>query len=157
MTHTAYIGLGSNLGDRAENLRRALELLDQSQGVVVRRVSEAIETEPVGPPQPRYLNAAAALEIALAPEALLDCCQQIERALGRDRSREQRWGPRTIDLDILLIDDLQIQTDRLIVPHPRLAERLFVLRPLAEIAPDLRVPGTHRTVEQCRSELEDHR
>jgi len=139
----AYIGLGSNLGDREATLRRALDLL----GDEVVAVSSFRETEPVGYlDQPRFLNAAAALDTELAPRALLDRLLEVERELGRTREGP-RFGPRTIDLDLLLYGDRTIDEPGLTVPHPRLAERLFVLEPLAELDPDLDVPGHGRVAD----------
>jgi 2-amino-4-hydroxy-6-hydroxymethyldihydropteridine diphosphokinase len=133
-----YIGLGSNLGDRDENLRRALERLSELGPV---RSSSFHETDPVGvTDQPKFLNAAAELSTDLSAGDLLKALLAIERELGRDRSREERWGPRTLDLDLLLYDDLVIDEPGLTVPHPRLAERRFVLEPLQELAPGLVLP-----------------
>jgi 2-amino-4-hydroxy-6-hydroxymethyldihydropteridine diphosphokinase len=146
---TAYIGLGSNLGDRGENLRRALERLGAA------RVSTIRETDPVGvTEQPRFLNAVAELETGLPPRALLDRLLEIERDLGRDRESEERWGPRTIDLDLLLYDDEVIDEPGLTVPHPRLAERRFVLEPLHELAPDLVLPDGRRIKDLLALQLE---
>jgi 2-amino-4-hydroxy-6-hydroxymethyldihydropteridine diphosphokinase len=133
----AFIGLGSNLGDREAALRGALELLGED----VVAVSSFRETEPVGYlDQPAFLNAAAALETGLEPRALLERLLGVERELGRTREGP-RHGPRTIDLDLLVYDDRVIDEPGLVVPHPRLAERRFVLEPLAELDPDLVVPG----------------
>jgi 2-amino-4-hydroxy-6-hydroxymethyldihydropteridine diphosphokinase len=146
---TAYIGLGSNLGDRGENLRRALERLGAA------RVSTIQETDPVGvTEQPRFLNAVAELETGLPPRALLDRLLEIERDLGRDRESEERWGPRTIDLDLLLYDDEVIDEPGLTVPHLRLAERRFVLEPLHELAPDLVLPDGRRIKDLLALQLE---
>jgi 2-amino-4-hydroxy-6-hydroxymethyldihydropteridine diphosphokinase len=135
-----YIGLGSNLGDREAALRGALHLL----GDDVVAVSSFRETDPVGYlDQPRFLNAAAALETQLQPRALLERLLEVERELGRTRDGP-RFGPRTIDLDLLLYGDRVIDEPGLVVPHPRLAERRFVLEPLAELDPDLVVPGRGR-------------
>ena len=133
----AFIGLGSNLGDREAALRGALELLGED----VVAVSSFRETEPVGYlDQPAFLNAAAALETGLEPRALLERLLGVERELGRTREGP-RHGPRTIDLDLLVYDDRVIDEPGLVVPHPRLAERRFVLEPLAELDPGLVVPG----------------
>jgi 2-amino-4-hydroxy-6-hydroxymethyldihydropteridine diphosphokinase len=152
--HQAWIGLGSNLGDRSAMIERSLSLLDGLAGVWVVRVSSVIETAPVGPAgQGPYLNAAAELATILSPAALLDAMLCVERKLGRDRSAGVRWGPRTIDLDLLLFEDRVINEPGLAVPHPRLAERAFVLGPLSEIAPLVRVPGDGRTVAALLAEL----
>lgn len=138
----AFIGLGSNLGDRAGALRGAVRALDSVAGLRVVAASSCYETEPVGGPhQADYLNAVVEVETSLDPRALLDACHAIEDALGRDRSAEVRWGPRAIDLDLLVVGDLTVDEPGLQVPHPRLRERAFVLVPLAEVAPDLEVPG----------------
>ena len=135
-----HIGLGSNLGDREAALRSALDLL----GDDVVAVSSFRETDPVGYlDQPRFVNAAAALETELEPRAMLDRLLEVERELGRTRDGP-RFGPRTIDLDLLLYGDRVIDEPGLVVPHPRLAERRFVLEPLAELDPDLVVPGLGR-------------
>src|SRR5262249_5301770 len=134
---TAYIALGSNLGDRSDYLERALTVLRQSEGVQVTRVSPIYETRPVGGPpgQGAYLNAVAELRTERTAHDLLDVLLAIEQRLGR--VRQERDGPRTIDLDLLLYGDLVHADEQLIVPHPRLHERLFVLQPLAQIAPGL--------------------
>jgi 2-amino-4-hydroxy-6-hydroxymethyldihydropteridine diphosphokinase len=132
---TAYVGLGANLGDREATVRRAAELLGAA------RVSTLIETEPWGyADQPRFVNAVAELETDKSPRALLERLLEIERELGRTREGP-RYGPRTIDLDLLLYGDEQLEEPGLVVPHPRLRERAFVLEPLAELAPELVVPG----------------
>jgi len=148
-----FIGIGSNEGDRRATIERAVALLRLRSGIEVRAVSSLAETDPVGGPpgQGRFLNAAAELATALEPEALLDVLQGIEHQLGRRRT--VRWGPRTLDLDVLLWDDRVIANGRLRVPHPRLRERRFVLEPLAEIAPGAVDPVTGRTVDELLSEL----
>jgi 2-amino-4-hydroxy-6-hydroxymethyldihydropteridine diphosphokinase len=136
-----YIGLGSNLGNREATIRRALELLTAAGDFELEAVSSLRETEPVGyEDQPRFLNGAAALRTELAPRAVLQQLQHVEGALGRDRSGP-RFGPRTIDLDLLLYDGEQINEAGLEIPHPRLGERRFVLEPLAELDSALEVPG----------------
>jgi 2-amino-4-hydroxy-6-hydroxymethyldihydropteridine diphosphokinase len=138
----AYVGLGSNLGDRDANLRAALERL---AALGEARVSTIRETDPVGvTEQPKFLNAVAELETALPARELLDHLLEIERDLGRDRTKEERWGPRTIDLDLLLYGDDVIDEPGLTVPHPRLAERHFVLEPLYELDPALTLPDGRR-------------
>ncbi len=140
----AYVGLGSNLGDREATLRRALELLDAEEGVKVVAVSTLRETEPVGfADQPRFLNGAAALDTELAPQELLERLLAVERALGRERTGP-RFGPRTVDLDLLVHGDSVVAEPGLTVPHPRLAERRFALEPLAELDPDLALPDGRR-------------
>jgi len=132
---TAYIGLGSNLGDREHLIRRAAELI----GAV--RLSTVIETKPWGyGDQPMFLNAVAELETPLTARRLLDHLLDVERRLGRERIGPQ-WGPRTIDLDLLLFGDEVIDEPGLVVPHPRLTQRDFVLKPLAELVPALKIPG----------------
>ena len=135
----AFIGLGSNLGDRLANLGLAVRALGEEQAFTLRKVSLAWETEPVGPPQPRYLNAVAQVGTLLSPRATLRALQAIEEALGR--VRRERWGSREIDLDLLLSGDRVIQETGLIVPHPLLHTRAFALAPLAEIAPDALHPA----------------
>jgi 2-amino-4-hydroxy-6-hydroxymethyldihydropteridine diphosphokinase len=150
---TAYIGLGANLGDREQSLRRALELVAAEPGVELRVVSTFRETDPVGfVDQPRFLNAAAAVETELAPRELLDRLLAVERRLGRTRSGP-RYGPRTIDLDLLLYGAETVDEPGLRVPHPRLHERRFALEPLAELAPELVLPG-HGPIKALLSPLE---
>lgn len=135
MTRRAYLALGSNLGDRVANLQRALDGLAASAGVRVVAVSDVYETDPVGPAQPDYLNAVVALDTDLDPHALLGVAQALERAAHRVRG--ERWGPRTLDVDVLLVGDEHVDDPDLTVPHPRMWERGFVLAPLADVAPDL--------------------
>lgn len=152
----AYVALGSNLGDRYEHMRRGVAGLAALPGTRLVAQSDLFETEPVGPvAQGRFLNAAAELRTSLTPRALLEELQSIERACGRLRVSGERWGPRTLDLDLLLYGGAIIDEPGLTVPHPRLHERLFVLLPLAQIAPDLVVPGNGATAAQllaaCRT------
>jgi 2-amino-4-hydroxy-6-hydroxymethyldihydropteridine diphosphokinase len=137
----AYVGLGANLGDRAATLERAIDLLDAGTGIDLVAVSAFRETDPVGYlDQPQFLNAAVALETSLAPPQLLATLLDVERKLGRVREGP-RYGPRTVDLDLLLMDDLVLDEPGLELPHPRLHERVFALEPLAELDPELVVPG----------------
>lgn len=153
---TVYLGMGSNLGDRAAHLARAAELLRTAEGVTDVRMSNAYETEPVGPiEQGRYLNAAAAIETTLEPAELLALLHTIEADAGRDAPADrQRWGPRELDLDILLYADQVIDEPGLSVPHPRMHERWFVLRPLAEVGPEATHPVLGKTVRELLAEVE---
>ncbi len=138
-----YLGLGSNLGDRRRLIASAVDALRGLPATSLLRLSSIHETEPVGgPPQEPYLNAVAELETEIEPRQLLRHLKAIERSLGRVPS--ERWGPRAIDLDILLYGQQQIREDDLIVPHPRLWDRPFVLQPLAEVAPALAAAGPTR-------------
>ena len=149
-----YIGLGANLGDREATIRAAVERLDALAGVRVRRVSTLRETAPWGrEDQPAFLNGVVELDVELAPGELLRRLLAIERDLGRERDGE-RWGPRTIDLDVLVFGDEIVDEPGLTVPHPRLAERRFALEPLAELAPALVVPGVGR-VDALLAALDD--
>lgn len=131
----AYVGLGSNLGDREHLIKRGAELIGAT------RLSSLLETEPWGyENQPWFLNAAAEVETGLTPREFLDHLLDVERRLGRERIGP-RWGPRTIDLDLLLFGDEVIEEPGLLVPHPRLLEREFALRPLAELIPMQKIPG----------------
>jgi 2-amino-4-hydroxy-6-hydroxymethyldihydropteridine diphosphokinase len=142
----AFVGVGSNLGDRWANLGLAARALAGTPRVAVVRASRVFETAPLGPPQPRYLNAVLELDTLLPPRALLAALQAVE-ALAR-RQRDQRWGPRTLDLDLLLCGDRALAGPGLTLPHPALAQRRFVLEPLGELAPGLVVPGDGRTVAE---------
>lgn len=141
----AFIGLGSNLGDRYGSLRRAVDSVGSLPGTEIRSVSRLRETQPVGvADQPRFVNGAVEVETSLCPRELLDALLGIEHALGRDRSGVPAGGPRTVDLDLLLYGDQEIAEAGLEVPHPRMVERRFVLEPLADIDPDLEVPAKGR-------------
>jgi 2-amino-4-hydroxy-6-hydroxymethyldihydropteridine diphosphokinase len=149
----AYIGVGANLGDREATMRAALAALDATPGIRVVAVSSFRETEPVGyVDQPRFLNAAAAVETELDARGLLDALLAVERGLGRTREGP-RFGPRTIDLDLLLFGDAEVDEPGLTVPHPRLHERAFVLEPLTELDPEMVVPG-RGPLESLRRNLE---
>ncbi|HEU5065782.1 MAG TPA: 2-amino-4-hydroxy-6-hydroxymethyldihydropteridine diphosphokinase [Gaiellaceae bacterium] len=141
MTTTAFVGIGSNLGDRERHLSRAVELLSAAGDIEVSAVSQIRETEPVGPvEQGPFLNAAVRVETELAPRELLDLLLDIEERMGR--VRRERFGPRTIDLDLLLYGDDVVDEPGLTVPHPRLKERRFALEPLSDLDPGLTIPGS---------------
>jgi 2-amino-4-hydroxy-6-hydroxymethyldihydropteridine diphosphokinase len=138
----AYIGLGANLGERQRTIAAALRRIDEDERTSLLDSTVPIETDPVGyTDQPRFFNAAASLATTRSPRELLDLLLEIERDLGRVRGEGPRYGPRTIDLDLLLYGDETIDEDALEVPHPRLHERRFVLEPLAQLDPRLVVPG----------------
>jgi 2-amino-4-hydroxy-6-hydroxymethyldihydropteridine diphosphokinase len=139
---TAYLGLGSNLGDRLGNLQAAVDGLDDAAGVRVVASSRVWETAPVGPTQPDYLNAVVRVETELAPADLLAACRRVEQDLGR--VRRERWGARTIDVDVLLFDARTVDEPDLVVPHPLLTERAFVVLPLLELDPDPVLPDGRR-------------
>lgn len=141
-----FIGIGSNLGDREGNCLRSIELMRQ-RGIAVIRQSSLYETEPWGvTEQPKFINMAVEAETSLAPRQLLNALKEIERQMGRTVT--EKWGPRVIDLDILFYDDMIVDEPDLKIPHPLIAEREFVLRPLCEIAPDLKHPVTGRTIKE---------
>jgi 2-amino-4-hydroxy-6-hydroxymethyldihydropteridine diphosphokinase len=145
----AFIGLGSNLGDRGRTIEEAVKLLRAYPEVEIVSASELHETEPWGSvAQPRFLNGAVEVETTLEPRALLGVLLDVERRLGR--VREERWGPRTVDLDLLLYGDVVVDEPGLTVPHPRLHERVFALQPLHELDPALVVPGRGTVAELLR-------
>jgi 2-amino-4-hydroxy-6-hydroxymethyldihydropteridine diphosphokinase len=144
----AYVGLGANLGERETTIRRAVELLAATPGIDLLAVSTLRETDPVGyADQPRFLNGVAAVETSLAPRALLERLLAVERELGRVRGEGPRFGPRTIDLDLLLHGDEVVDEPGLVVPHPRLGERRFVLEPLHDLDPGLTLPDGRRVAD----------
>jgi len=148
----AYIGIGSNLGDREAAFKAALTALADTKHITVLKVSAPLETEPIGgPEQPDFLNAAAELQTSLLPRALLGRLLAIEDELGR--VRVEIWGPRVIDLDLLLYDDQVIDEPGLQVPHPLMHTRAFVLKPLTEIAPQAMHPALAKTAAQLLAEL----
>jgi 2-amino-4-hydroxy-6-hydroxymethyldihydropteridine diphosphokinase len=147
----AYLGIGSNLGDRGGNLDRALEML--SQRMKVNRVSSVYDTEPMdNPHQPRFLNIACEVTTRLSPEGLLTLAKGIESKMGRTGKTGQ---PRPIDIDILLYDGVIMDTPELVIPHPRMAQRAFVLVPLAEIAPDLVHPVVGKTIRELKQAINE--
>ena len=147
MMRTGYLGLGSNVGDRAEQLRAAIGML-RERGVEVEAVSPAYETEPMGEvlDQPDFLNAAVRIRAELEPEALLDLCKEIEAARGRAFDAP-RHSPRPLDIDLLLLGDLELANDRLTLPHPEVTSRRFVLAPLLELDPNLALPDGTRLAD----------
>lgn len=149
----AYVALGSNLGDREATLRRSIDLLSAEAEIEVLAVSRVYETDPVGPEQGDYLNAVIRIRCSLAARELLDRLLEIERRCGRDRSRTQRWGPRELDLDLLLFGADPIAEDGLEVPHPRLHERAFVLVPLCDVAADEIHPTQGTSIRQLAARV----
>lgn len=140
------IALGSNLGDSLTILEDALKTLAQTPGIALESSSSWYQTAPIGPPQPDYLNGCALLKVQLTPEELLAALLEVEKQFGRVRT--QRWGPRSLDLDLLLFERIILETPKLQIPHPRMRERAFVLVPLAEIAPDWIDPGSGKAIAQ---------
>lgn len=148
---TVYIGIGSNLGEREENCRKAVGLFQENK-IVVTNMSLMIETEPLGvTDQPKFINMAVEAHTDLGPEELLALLQEIEFKMGRLPSA--RWGPRVIDLDILFYDDLVMKIDNLEIPHPYIKDRGFVLKPLAEIAPEKMHPVFKKSVKELFDDL----
>ncbi|ANB61288.1 2-amino-4-hydroxy-6-hydroxymethyldihydropteridine diphosphokinase [Anoxybacteroides amylolyticum] len=154
MENYAYIALGSNIGDRLRYLHEAVEKLATHEQISVIDTSSIYETDPVGyVPQGNFLNMVIHVQTSLSPFALLEATQTIEQELGR--KREIRWGPRTLDLDILLYNHENIETERLTIPHPRMTERAFVLVPLFELNGDIYIPTVQRCVASLIDELPD--
>src|SRR5919201_2264860 len=150
----AFVGIGANLGDRERQIRAAIAELAEAEGVELVAASSLRETDPVGyRDQPRFLNGAVVVETQLSPSELLARLLEIERRLGRVRGGGPRFGPRTIDLDLLLYGDETVDEPGLTVPHPRLAERRFALEPLVELDPELEVPG-HGSVQALLAGLQ---
>lgn len=149
-----YIGIGSNLGNREENCLKAVKFMSSGK-IVVRRLSSLYETEPWGEhDQPKFINMVAEAETSIEPFELLKTLKAIESKMGRTESG--RWGPRVIDLDILFYDNLVLRTPELTIPHPLIGEREFVLRPLAEIAPDVVHPVLKKTIRELLAGVKRH-
>lgn len=150
----AYLGLGANLGDPVQMLIEAVHALSAVDGITVSRCSSLYRTSPVGKTdQPDFINMVVRVETTLPPEQIMTRLLDIERRLGRVRT--DRWGPRTIDIDLLVYGQSTIETESLTVPHPRMLSRRFVLVPLMEIAPDLKVPGTSKSLQEFLNLTED--
>jgi 2-amino-4-hydroxy-6-hydroxymethyldihydropteridine diphosphokinase len=146
------IALGSNLGDSYTTLLKAIDTLEQTPGIRLVSMSSLYRTKAVGPPQPDYLNACALLQVEMIPEILLEILLKIETNFGRQR--KERWGARTLDLDILLYSNKIIESPKLQIPHPRMRERAFVLVPLAEIAPDWIEPVSSLTIKELVKDVD---
>ncbi len=146
------IALGSNIGDSLAILEAAIEILAQTPGIVLQAKSSWYRTKAVGPPQPDYINGSAILQVEMMPEQLLETLLKVENQFGR--VRRERCGPRTLDLDLLLYDDLILQTPNLQVPHPRMQQRAFVLVPLAEIASDWVEPISGRRIKELVKDVD---
>lgn len=151
MGSVCHIGVGSNLDDPVIQVKTAFRELAQLPQSTIKKISSLYQSQPLGPTdQPDYINAVVSLTTALQPHDLLQALQGIEQK--HQRIRKQHWGPRSLDLDILLYADLQLDSDRLVIPHAQICRRDFVLVPLAEIAPELNIPG-HGNVQQCIAQL----
>jgi len=148
------LGLGSNMGDSRLAFSECLQELAAAEGRVI-AVSRLWHTRAVGPPQPDYLNAAALIEWPAGPRALLARCHELESAVGRDRSAEARWGPRVLDIDLLLAESVVCRGPTLTLPHPRMHERRFALEPAAEVAPDWTHPLIGRTISDLADDARD--
>lgn len=154
MENTAFIALGSNIGNRYDNMAKAIQILTNHPGIQLVNKSSIYETDPIGyEDQDLFLNMVIEVKTVLNANELLDTCLKTEQELGR--KREIRWGPRTIDLDILTFNDENIETEKLIVPHPRMLERAFVMIPLFEINPDIHISGMKKPLRAYMVELQD--
>ena len=152
--HLAYIGFGSNIGDRLAHIQNAIHTLSKTEGITLKEVSSIYKTDPVGyEAQAQFLNGVAAIQTSLSPLSLLHTLKEIETAVGRQH--RIRWGPREIDLDILIYGDLCLRTEKLILPHPEMHLRSFVLVPLAEIAPNLVHPVFQEAIHTLLNRFED--
>ena len=154
MGNIAYLSIGSNIGNRLETFQRALQLLDEHTEISIEELSSIYETDPVGyTDQACFLNAVIKINTCLKPEELLQTCLFIESQLGR--KREIRWGPRTLDLDILLYNQENIETESLIVPHPRMQERAFVMIPLMELDSGIKLPNVNAALDDILNQIPD--
>ena len=152
--HLAYIGFGSNIGDRLAYIQNAIYALSKAEGITLKKVSSVYETDPVGyETQAQFLNGVAALQTNLPPLSLLHTLKDIEASVGRQH--RIRWGPREIDLDILIYGDLCLHTEQLVIPHPEMHRRRFVLAPLAEITPALVHPVLKESIQALLARLDD--
>ena len=152
--HVAYIGFGSNIGDRLVHIQNAIHTLSKTEGITLQKISSVYKTDPIGyEAQAQFLNGVAAIQTNLPPLSLLHTLKDIETIIGRQH--RIRWGPREIDLDILIYGDLCFQTEKLVIPHPEMHLRRFVLVPLAEIAPDIVHPVFQETIQTLLERLED--
>ncbi|RKU09230.1 2-amino-4-hydroxy-6-hydroxymethyldihydropteridine diphosphokinase [Candidatus Poribacteria bacterium] len=152
--HSVYIGFGSNIDDRLSHIQNAIHALSEAEGITLQKISSLYETEPVGyEEQAKFLNGVVAIETCLSPHTLLQTLKQIETAVGRQH--RTRWGPREIDMDILIYGDICLQAPDLVIPHPEMHLRRFVLVPLAEIAPNLLHPVFNQTIQTLLERLED--
>ncbi len=152
--HSAYIGFGSNIDDRLSYIQNAIHALSEAEGITLQKISSLYETEPVGyEEQAKFLNGAVAIETCLSPHTLLQTLKQIETDVGRQN--RTRWGPREIDMDILIYGDICLRSPDLVIPHPEMHLRRFVLVPLGEIASDLLHPVFNQTIQTLLERLED--
>ncbi len=152
--YVAYIGFGSNIGDRLAHIQNAIRALSKTEGITLKKISSIYTTDPVGyEAQAQFLNGVAAIQTSLSPLSLLHTLKDIETTIGR--KHRIRWGPREIDLDILIYEDLCVQTEKLVIPHPEMHLRGFVLVPLTEIAPNLVHPVFQESIQTLRNRLED--
>lgn len=154
--HSTYIGFGSNIGDSLSYIKDAIHALSETRGITLQKISSLYETEPVGDQaQAKFLNGVVAIKTPLSPHTLLHSLKQIEADVGRQH--RTRWGPREIDLDILIYGDICLRTHNLVIPHPEMHLRRFVLVPLAEIAPDVVHPVFNKTIQTLLERLEDNK